>query len=98
MQRRPYLPLRADAVGARPSLSGVEGALRPFSEADEHLFVDIERAIAWPRSVSRLQQESNIVAAPQPFQAAGVGCSAGVELAAALVRGHRPALWYGRRH
>jgi hypothetical protein len=44
-----------------------------FSEAGEHLFVDIERASSWPRPVSRLQQVSTIVAALQPFQAARVG-------------------------
>jgi hypothetical protein len=37
--------------------------------------------------VSRLQQESNIIAAPQPYKAADVGRSASLELAAALVRG-----------
>jgi hypothetical protein len=60
------LPLRADALGAVRAYEWWERALHPFSEAGEHLFVDIER-IAWPRPVSRLQQESNIVAAPQPF-------------------------------
>jgi len=53
-------------LGAVRAYERWERVLHPFSEAGEHLFVDIER-IAWPRPVSRLQQESNIVAAPQPF-------------------------------